>query len=381
MAAPGELVKVELDRSFSPAEIDEAVSPLFEGYERPAATHGVDVYYLHFESRYPDGSAATVRSQLFMPRGGHTAGPGESERDLYLFGPGSTGILDVCRPSREHIAGIYWGSYRDHTLSFAGNGFIGLLPDYMGFGDPSRLQPFFHAEAGTHLMLDGVRAVRNFLATRSGAASAREVDLDQVFLAGYSQGGHAAFAAADYRDSYAPEVSIDGIIGYGPTTDMRALIQEFTVVGPLVAYSFRERYGVDRFDPARMLQDPWLESLDYDVTRQCIGGIQSYYSWSPEEMYRPAFLAALRNGRLDREYPRIAAILDEHSVGLSGHGVSALIVQGTDDIVVYPDSQTEFVTKLRGAGSDVRYYIYENERHDVRQAAHMDVLNWIRNQQ
>jgi len=252
---------------------------------------------------------------------------------------------------------------------------VGLLPDYMGFGDPDRLQPFFHADAGAVLMLDAVRAARRFL-SRDG-----QTGFDQVFLAGYSQGGHAAFAAADFRSAYAPELSIDGIIGYGPTTDMRALIREFTVVGPVVAYSFRERYGVAQFDPARMLQDRWLDTLDHDVTRQCIGGIQSYYPWDPARMYRPAFLKALRNGALGAEYPRIAAILRQHSVGLTGHGIPALILQGTDDIVVYPESQTEFVRDLRSAGSDVRYYIYENERHDVRQAAHLDVINWIEEQQ
>lgn len=380
LAEPGALVEVEFDRSYSAEEVNAATASLFEGYERPPARSGVDVYWLRYESRYSDGARSVVTSQLFVPQPGAGGGEGhadsgEGPRDLYLFGPGSTGILDVCRPSREHIAGIYWGSYRAHTLAFAGQGMVGLLPDYMGFGDPGRLQPFFHEEAGAHLMLDGVRATRAFL-RRAGRPG-----IDRVFLAGYSQGGHAAFAAADYRERYAPDVAIDGIIGYGPTTDMHALIREFVVVGPVVAYSYRSRYGVDRFDPARMLQDRWLESLDHDVTRQCIGGIQSYYPWDPYELYRRDFVEPLMAGELGRDFPEIDAILRQQSSGLSGHGVPALILQGTDDIVVYPESQRDFVTALRQAGSEVRYYIYENERHDVRQAAHLDVLAWIEEQE
>jgi pimeloyl-ACP methyl ester carboxylesterase len=244
----------------------------------------------------------------------------------------------------------------------------------MGFGDPDRVQPFFQADAGAYLMLDGIRAVRAFL------RSAGEPQTEHTFLAGYSQGGHAAFAAADYRERYAPETEIDGIIGYGPTTDMHALLREFVVVGPIVAYSFRERYGAERFDPALMLQDRWLPTLDEDVTRQCIGGIQSYYPWGPRDLYRREFADALENRTVGRHFPDIDRILREHTVGLSGHGVPALILQGTDDIVVYPDSQTEFVTRLREAGSDVRYLIYRNERHDVRQAAYFDVLEWMRTQ-
>lgn len=376
LAQPGAIVTVEFDRSYSAAEVDAATASLFSGYDRPSARTAVEVYWLRYESRYSDGSRSVVTSQLFLPRSQAGTGDadsrgGEGPRDLYLFGPGSTGILDVCRPSREHTAGIYWGSYRAHTLAFAGQGMVGLLPDYMGFGDPNRLQPFFHEEAGAHLMLDGVRATRAFLrrAGRSG--------IDRVFLAGYSQGGHAAFAAADYREQYAPDVAIDGIIGYGPTTDMHALIREFVVVGPVVAYTFRNRYGVDRFDPALMLQERWLERLDHDVTRQCIGGLQSYYPWNPYELYREEFVEPLMAGELGGAFPEIDAILREQSTGLSGHRVPALILQGTDDIVVYPETQTAFVTRLRQAGSEVRYYIYEDERHDVRQAAHLDVLAWI----
>jgi predicted esterase len=390
-AAPGDVISIEATDSFTPAGVDAEIAELFEGHTAPTARHAVDVYLIHYESTYPDGSPAAIRAQLLVPRGGSQAGPRPSNprsgarrasntatrasRDLYLFGPGSTGIRDACSPSREHILGIHWGLYRAHMLAYSGQGFVGLLPDYMGMGDPERYQPFFHADAGAYLMLDGIRAAENALQEIAAEPFRR------VFLGGFSQGGHAAFAAADFRLAYAPDVQIDGIIGYGPTTDMFALIQEFVVAAPIVAYSYRERYGKDRFDPAVMFQARWVETLDHDVTRQCIGGIQRYYPWNPAQLFRPEFLAALREDTVASISPEIDTILRENSVGLSGHGVPALIVQGTDDIVVYPPSQTQFVVDLRESGSDVRYYIYENERHDVRQAAYFDVLAWIEEQQ
>jgi dienelactone hydrolase len=368
-ARPGNVIEFDFDRTYEAAAVDRFIAPLFEGYRAPDARYGVDVYYVYYESTYPDGTDAPVTAQLFVPRM-----PDTLDRPLYLFGTGSTGIIDPCRPSREHIAGIHWGLYRAHALAFAGQGMVALVPDYMGLGDPDRVQPFFQADAGAYLMLDGIRATGEFL------RDAGEPAFDRVFLAGFSQGGHAAFAAADFLRRYAPDARIDGIIGYGPTTDMHALLQEFVVVGPIVAYSFRNRYGADRFDPALMLQDRWLETLDSDVTRQCIGGIQSYYPWGPWALYREEFADALANDTVGRDFPEIDRILREHTVGLTGHGVPALILQGTDDIVVYPDSQTEFVARLRDAGSAVRYLIYENERHDVRQAAYFDVLEWMREQ-
>lgn len=373
-AVPGTVESIEEVASFTAAEIDAEIAELFDGYTAPRARNGATVYLLRYRSTYPDGAVATITAQLIVPTNHSTRADLGARGDLYLFAPGSTGLLDQCRPSREHILGIHWGLYRAHTLAFVGQGMVGLLPDYMGMGDPERFQPFFHADAGATMVLDGIRATEAALQT-VGAPPYRD-----VFLAGFSQGGHAAFAAADFRRDYAPEVTIDGIIGYGPTTDMYALISEFVVVAPIVAYTFRERYGVERFDPTIMLQERWAATLDHDVTRQCIGGIQRYYPWTPEQIFLPEFAAVLRERRVAEEYPGIAAVLDEHTVGLTGHGVPALILQGTDDIVVFPESQTEFVVDLRAAGSDVRYYIYENERHDVRQAAFFDVIDWIEEQ-
>lgn len=365
-AEPGDVTQYEAVASFSAEEIDTEVSALFDGYEKPKAAYGVEVYIVQYESTYPDGSTAPITAQLFLPRM-----PARQERPLYLFAPGSTGVMDACRVSQEHILGIHWGLYRAHTLAYVAQGMIGLLPDYMGMGDPDRLQPFFQADAGAHMVLDGIRAVERFLWTRE------EPQFSQVFLAGFSQGGHATFAAADLRAEYAPEVGITGTIGYGPTTDLYALLREFVVVAPVVAFSFKERYGMDRFNPHVMFQDRWASSLDHDVTRQCIGGIQRYYPWDLGNLYRESFADALLNGNLARDYPEIDAVLARHTVGLSGHGIPALIVQGTEDIVVYPESQTRFVKALRRAGSDVRYYIYPGERHDVRQAAFFDVLAWM----
>ncbi|MFP4066180.1 MAG: alpha/beta hydrolase family protein [Spirochaetaceae bacterium] len=368
-ARPGQILEAEFDRTYSASDMDREAAGLFEDSqaEAPSARYAVDVYLIDYQSTYPDGVEATIRAQLFVPRM-----PSGESRPLYVFAPGSTGLIDACRPSREHVADIHWGLYRAHALTVSAQGMVGLVPDYMGFGDPDRLQPFFNADAEAHMMLDGVRATDAFLRSESEPAP------EEVFLAGYSQGGHAAFAAADYRRRYASEVEITGIVGYGPTTDMYALLEEFAVVGPLVAYTFRERYGVEQFDPSRMLQERWLSSLDEDVTGKCIGAIQEYYPWDPRSLYREDFAEALTSGRVDRDFPAIDVVLREHTVGLSEHGIPALILQGTDDIVVYPSTQREFVERLRAAGSEVTYNVYENERHDVRQAAFGDVLEWMK---
>ena len=167
------------------------------------------------------------------------------------------------------------------------------------------------------------------------------------------------------------------MIGYGPTTDLEALFREFPVVAPMAVYSFSQAYGTERFDPGKILQPRWAESLAEDVTRQCVGGMQSYYPSSPRELFRPEFAEALLTGRLAAAYPEIHEILRRHSTGLAGHRIPVLIHQGGDDVVVTARSQERFVRQLCRMGSPVLYRYYRASRHDTRQAGFAGTIQWM----
>jgi acetyl esterase/lipase len=370
-ADPGDIVSIELEQTMLPGQIDWFVGKLYAGYLVPKASYTVDVYWVRFRSTYPDGQPAVAQAQVFVPR--YVSGR-QAVRVLYAFGPGSTGVIDSCRPSREHVAGIRWGLYRAHVLSHVGQGVIGVIPDYLGFGDPDRDQYYMVAQAEAAAMLDSIRATKALLAVKKvhGVTDTRN------FVAGFSQGGHAAFAAADYRESYAPELELDGVIGYGPSTDLVALFKEFPDVAPMILYTFRNLYGKDMVDPDRVLLGKFAVNLDDDITRQCVGGMQSYYPTDPEKLFRPEFAKALLEDRLAKEYPGIFKALRANSVGLGGHGVPALICQGTDDIVVYDDTQRAFAAALEASGVDTRLAIYPGSRHDTRQVSFVDVQKWMR---
>jgi len=369
-AAPGDVVSLEFERRMAPAEIDGFVAALFAGAPAPKAVYPVDVYWLKFESVYPDGVATVAQTQVFIPDYGDEA---PAVRPLYAFGPGSTGVIDACRPSREHLLKVFWGRYRAHTIAHAGQGSIGLMPDYLGFGDPERDQYYMVAEAEAAVMLDAIRAAKTIVA-RGGFKGVSDT---RNYVAGFSQGGHAAFAAADRLAEYAPGLRLHGVIGYGPSCDLIALFREFPDVAPMILYTFRNLYGEDRVDPDLALADRFASTLDRDITRQCVGSMQSYYPIDPKKLFKPAFASALLAGELEEQYPGIYEALEENKTGLAGHRVPVLICQGTDDIVVYGPTQDAFVEALREAGSAVDYRVYEGARHDTRQAAFRDVQAWM----
>jgi acetyl esterase/lipase len=368
-AEPGDILELELVRRYSPGEIHGLIQPLFAGYEMPSLDHAVDLYRAVFESRYPDGETARVFAQVVIPV---FEGPAET-RALYVFGPGSTGLIDNCRPSREHEAGIRWGLYLAHVLSHAGKGVIGIIPDYLGFGDPDREQYYMVAKAEAAALLDAVRSfnqIQEHLALE-GISGTRN------FLAGFSQGGHAVFAAADFRNSYAPELELSGVIGYGPSTDITSLLLEYPSVAPMIIYTYSKLYGQNRVDPALIFSEPYASGLEEDVLSQCVGGMQAYYPNEPQELYHPDFYKALVEEALPKRYPDLATILQKNSTGITSHGIDTLILQGTEDIVVFPETQQSFVDTIRFRGDTVELKIFEGARHDTRQSGFDLVQNWM----
>ena len=365
VAEPGEVLRAREDGTVSPSTIAERLPSLFEDARLPSPHFRVDVYQIDYETTDLAGRPSPTRLQLFVPRI-----PRRGDVPFYVFAPGSTGLVDACRPSREHVVGVDWGLYRTHALAHASQGTIVAVPDYMSFHVAGEIQPYFIATAEARVLLDAVRATRRFLAE----SSYRAQPYRGTFLAGYSQGGHAVFAAADLQGEYAPDVEIGGIIGYGPSTNVENLLREWTVAAPLLAYAYATYY--DAFDPGLILQDRWLENLSVDATRQCIGAVQAYYPTEAGPLYRPEFARALYDGTLEVDYPSIAALLDRNNAGLSGHGLPALIISGTDDIVVYPESMRGFVAELCGRGSPVLHRVYE-ARHDTRQVGFRDTVAWM----
>jgi len=367
-------IEAEYAGLLSPADIQGETALLFEGYDNPVPRFGVHVYTVFMSSRHLSGVDTPVRIQLFLP----DADP-SMLRGAYLFAPGSTGLINPCRASREYEAGIRWGLYRSHVLAFAEVGFVGIVPDYQGYEDWDLIQPYFHAESEARVVQDAILAVDEFLESRVEPERRVPGGLSGLtrVAAGFSQGGHAAFAAADRNADLPEDLRLQGIIGYGSTTEIAPLFLEYPQLAPMVVEAFATIYGRDRFDPYAILRPEWADTLDYDTTRQCVGGIQAYYPDNPTDLFDTFFLKSLFARTLEITHPQIAEILNENSAGLTRHGVPALILQGTNDIVIDRWDQDAFVIALRELGSQVKYYVYQGARHDTRQISYPAVLEWI----
>ena len=178
----GRVLSSTLVQSLSVATIQATL----QNYGLPAAQARwpVRFYKVLYETVDPFGLAITASGALYIPQGPTNSLP------LVSLQHGTTHLKSFV-PSRGN-------SYGDHAFGIllATAGYVGQLPDYIGMGDSPGFQAYLHAKTEATTVVDMLRAVRQFCASNS-------VNLNsQLFLTGYSQGGHVTMAAHREIETY-----------------------------------------------------------------------------------------------------------------------------------------------------------------------------------
>ena len=96
-------------------------------------------------------------------------------------------------PDRESVPSRAGERERLVVAAIATKGYVMLAPDYIGLGDSRGVHPYVHAATEASAGRDMIIAVKKWLAERELVAVN-----EQLFITGYSQGGHAT--AALHRD-------------------------------------------------------------------------------------------------------------------------------------------------------------------------------------
>lgn len=371
-AAAPTIAATETPRSLAQRNAGQLVSTEFWTTFEPVGNYAIDVYHLRYKTVARNEQVTEVEARLFVPQ---VTEP--TDFPVLVYGPGTTGLNDECAPLNEGTYSGYWGGYHTTMLEYTAQGLIGVLPNYQGFDDRNQPHPYFIAEFQGRALLDAAQAAYNFFA-ESPQVVARP--MEAVFFAGYSSGGHAAFAAKDFAATYAPELPVKGIIGHGATTNIETLLREDALFTPYIVQAYRDFYGPKIVEPAAIFQERWLSGFEASVMTRCVDDIYTYFSPSARQMYQPRFMEALFTNRLQTVTPAFKAALESNKAGLSRDGATTpvLILQGTADQVVTPPSQIQFAAQLCRLGNHVTYRSYPAIDHsDIRLASFRDTINWI----
>ncbi len=151
--------------------------------------YGVTAYKILYTTPGSDGITDTASGLLCIPDDDQLSYP------MLSYNHGTTSGKQDC-PSN-----LQGGSHL--SLAFASQGYIVCAADYLGMGESRGFHPYVHAQTEAQASVDMLFACKTFL-TGNGIAFE-----DQLFISGYSQGGHAGMAAQKLiEDQYASDFNL-----------------------------------------------------------------------------------------------------------------------------------------------------------------------------
>ncbi|MCP2176485.1 lipase family protein [Williamsia maris] len=268
-------------------------------------------------------------------------GPGP--RPVVAYAPGAHGQGDQCAPSRllQSGATITPGGPMAEiesviTFNLLAKGYTVVSTDFVGLGTPG-LHTFGVRLDMAHAVLDSARAVRQMTDVVDPKA--------KVAIAGYSEGGGAAAAAAEVASTYAPDLPLVGVYAGGTPTDLRKLMAylDGNRLSAALAYAvngLEERYPEFKagFDP---LLNATGKSVNAGVARECIvatsfRGRPQTKTWTKSGKSYNQVLA---------ERPDLAKFVDEQNVGGIKPEVPVFLSANPDDPTVPPTQTRELYSK------------------------------------
>lgn len=372
-AHAGDVIGVDSVTAFT-AGAATAQSRQTMGTQAPALTTAVTKVVFHYRSRTPGGAWITVYGRAYLPDNP------ASNLSVYGFAPGTTGIGDECAASLEQPAKANWADYDSHLITYAAQGLAVVTTDYEGMRDPGRIHHYMVGELEGRALLDAVRALPKLPQAKDRVNSA------DLFVGGYSQGGHAAFWADKIAADYAPELKIKGVVGYGPVMSVKTTLADVTRganinwFGPYVLYSYHDYYRTT-YPLTDMLLPVTAERLNADVPAHCIDTDIHQWGRTPTGVYTPDFLQVLTNNAWENTpYAEFGHQLDLNAVGSDPTASAKRINTGAQDNVVLPSQQAAGAAQLcRSSSGSVQQVVYPHATHyDTMAQSFYDTITWMR---
>jgi hypothetical protein len=184
-------------------------------------------------------------------------------------------------------------------IAFGTTGYAVALPDYVGMGDSPGFHPYHHAKSEATAVVDMLRASRSFCAAH------RILLNQQLFLCGYSQGGHVTMAAhRELEQNHADEFVITASAPMAGAYDLSGVTATDFLSGRQPPNPYYFAYLLAAYQTVYHLSDslsnllaaPYATTLPPLVDGRHSGGqINQAMPKIPTQALRADFLAAFRS--------------------------------------------------------------------------------------
>ncbi|AQS85581.1 MAG: lipase family protein [Acetobacter aceti] len=317
-------------------------------YSLPDAGKSLRITYLSTNGVTGKG-LVPVTEEVILPAG-H---PPEGGWPIVAWAHGTVGVADRCAPSDNP----YSERNRHYLSEWMKRGFAVVGTDYQGLGTPGT-HPYLNTRVEAYSVLDGVRAA---LAGVPGLQN-------KIMLVGQSQGGGAAFAAAAFAPTYAPDLNIRGTVATGAPYITAELLQKMTTApasaqantgyDPVMVYTLYLAQGLSGYDPAFRPESAFTAKAmpAYRAAADlCVHELMDKVKKDGlnfSNTLKPDFSKALAPALIAMKYPTLK--------------LSRPLFMGTGELDrdVPPPLQFGLVKAACAAGTTVQAHVYKGLNHD-----------------
>lgn len=338
----GHISKDSVQRHLGKLKVPRWVAP---------ARYAVDIYEVIYASTYHDGSPITASGLYFVPIDTKDPMP------LLSFQHGTT-----LRRDRGGLG--FWGE-QNFCMGFAADGYAVAYPDYFGLGKSEGKHLYCHAESQSQAVMDMLRAVREIN---------KELRLDmngQLFLTGYSQGGHVTMGThRDMQEQFSDEFKVTACSPMSGPYDLSGvqslvMTKEYSDPGylPYLLTSYNEVYKL-----YGKLDDAFIAPYDSIITQYYTGQyelseVNHFFPKVPQQMVRKELVEAYFK---DPQSPLRQVLKANDVYDWTPESPTLLCFCKGDEQVTYKNAEVAY-NKMRSNGSR-----WVQKRHAARKFGHVE---------
>jgi len=255
-------------------------------------------------------------------------------------------------------------------------GYVVCVPDYVGFGVSEEMHPYIHAKSLAVSVIDFMRAAQDY-------CDAKDIILnDQIFLAGYSEGGYATMAThKEIEENYAGEFILTAVAPmagpYDLETDMQNIFQtaDYAELNYLafIFTAWDHIYQWNNLD--YVFYEPYASKMPnlYDGSKGS-GEIARELPNDFNQLFRADFIQSVRDGN----ETDMLAVARENTLLDWAPIAPVRLYHGTADQIVPYHHATTALANLNNAGGTVELVTIQGGGH-VSSAlpAFLDVVDWL----
>ncbi|MBT8189539.1 MAG: T9SS type A sorting domain-containing protein [Bacteroidia bacterium] len=176
-----------------------------------SVNYGVDLYKVRYYTPDINGDEHVASGLICIPQSQSRSFP------LACYQHGTVG-------SRDDVPSNLQGGYLLAVI-FASYGYVITTPDYLGLGDSPGIHPYVHAATEASAAIDLLYAARE-LDAQDDTFSMN----DQLFITGYSQGGHASMAAhQEIQTNYSQDFTVTAAAHMSGPYSLSEKMMDFTL--------------------------------------------------------------------------------------------------------------------------------------------------------